>query len=80
MIDGVQSGIGVGDKVDSDFRDQKIVHGLYQLLNSMATLDGECQLIVVDNHPPQYMKDNVIVYYSGNANVFPYGFIDDETG
>jgi hypothetical protein len=79
MIDSVQSGIGLGDNVDSDFRDQRIVQGLYQLLHEMATLDSGCQLIVVDNHPPPYMKNDVIVYYSGKANVPPYGFIDDAT-
>jgi hypothetical protein len=46
----------------------------------MANLNDECQMIAVDNHPPPYVKDNVIVYYSGKAEVPPYGFIDDESG
>jgi hypothetical protein len=80
MIDSVQSGIGLGNNVASDFRDQAIVDGLYKLLQEMATLDNRCQIIVVDNHPPQNMAKDVIVYYSGKKNIPPYGFIDDETG
>jgi DNA repair exonuclease SbcCD ATPase subunit len=81
MIDSVQSGIGVGDNIESDFRDQKIVQGLYQLLEESATIDRDCQLIVVDNHPPTNMKKHIRVYYSGKANTADkYGFIDDETG
>jgi hypothetical protein len=78
ILDGVQSGIGIGPHVDKEFQDQSIVDGLYSLLREVSELDDNCQLIVVDNHPPEYMKDNVRVYYSRNPLKPPYGFIDDE--
>ena len=41
-------------------------------------LDDDCQIIVVDSHPPEHMGENTVVYYSGKAERPPYGFIDDE--
>jgi hypothetical protein len=79
ILDGVQSGIGLGKRVDEEFRDMSIVDGVYTLLKRVSELDDECQLIVVDNHPPDYTKENVRVYYSGDPQRPPYGFIDDET-
>jgi hypothetical protein len=79
ILDGVQSGIGLGPRVDKEFQDESIVEGLYSLLKEVSELDDECQLIVVDNHPPEYMKKYVSVYYSRNPLKPPYGFIDDET-
>jgi hypothetical protein len=55
------------------------VEGLYSLLKEVSELDDECQLIVVDNHPPEYMKKYVSVYHSRDPLRPPYGFIDDET-
>lgn len=77
ILDGVQSGIGIGVSVDKEFQDEKIVEGLYRLLKEMSELDDNCQLIVVDNHPPNYMDDDVVVYYSRDPSKPPYGFIDD---
>lgn len=79
ILDGVQSGIGIGPRVEKEFQDASIVEGLYALLKEVSEMDDECQLIVVDNHPPEYMKDDVRVYYSRNPQKPPYGFIDDET-
>jgi rubrerythrin len=82
IIDSVQSGIGMGKQakqVETEFQDQKIVEGLYKLLKDVSELDDYCQLIIVDNHPPDYMEDNVIVRFSRDPNKPPYGFIDDET-
>ncbi len=80
MLDGVQSGIGLGSNVDNEFRDQSIVDGLYVLLKEISEFDDDCQIIIVDNHPPSYIKKpDVRVYFSGDAKRPPYGFIDDET-
>jgi hypothetical protein len=79
ILDSIQSGIGVGATQDQDFRDVGIVNGLYTLLKRVSELDPNCQLIVVDNHPPTAMHEYQIVYYSGNAKKPPYGFIDNET-
>jgi DNA repair exonuclease SbcCD ATPase subunit len=78
MLDGVQSGIGISPRADKEFRDESIVEGLYSLLREISKIDDECQLIVVDNHPPKYVEADVRVYYSGDALKPPYGFIDDE--
>jgi len=78
ILDGVQLGIGLGPRVEKEFQDENIVEGLYSLLREMSRLDDECQLIIVDNHPPMYVHDDVRVYYSRNPQKPPYGFIDDE--
>lgn len=77
MLDSVQSGIGIGATKDEEFRDQKIVEGLYRLLEKMSKLTNKCQVIVIDNHPPDNVRNNVVVYYSGNPSKPPYGFIED---
>ncbi|MCU0849720.1 MAG: hypothetical protein MUC80_00395 [Candidatus Thermoplasmatota archaeon] len=78
MLDGLQRGIGLGaSKRDMEFRDESIVKGIYDLLKELINLD-ESQFIVVDNHPPAFMEENIVVYYSGRADQPPYGFIDDE--
>ena len=82
IIDSVQSGIGMGKQIkqeDTEFQDEKIVEGLYLLLKSVSELQDYCQLIVVDNHPPDFMNEDVVVRYSRDPNKFPYGLIDDET-
>lgn len=79
MLDGVQRGIGVGAHTDDiEFRDESIVKGIYDLLKELVELDDDCQIIVVDSHPPEHMGENTVVYYSGKAERPPYGFIDDE--
>jgi uncharacterized protein YnzC (UPF0291/DUF896 family) len=76
MIDNIQSGIGIGATTDEEFRDQRIVEGLYMLLKRMSESE-KYQIIVVDNHPPDSEQDRVIVYFSGNPSKHPYGFIHD---
>jgi hypothetical protein len=80
ILDSVQSGIGVGPDVNEEFKDVSIVKGVYSVLLEVSLLDNQCQLIVVDNHPPEYVKDNVIVRYTRDPKRPPYGFIDDEIG
>jgi DNA repair ATPase RecN len=79
MLDGVQRGIGLSaHEKDKEFRDESIVDGIYALLKELVELD-DCQIIVVDGHPPEHMEDNIVVRYSGEADKPPFGFIDDET-
>jgi hypothetical protein len=66
----------IGPRVEKEFQGESIVEGLYALLKEVSEMDDECQLIVVDNHPPEYMRDDVRVYYSRNPQKPPYGFID----
>ena len=79
ILDGIQSGIGIGATKDEDFRDIGIVDGIYKLLKRISELDKYCELVVVDNHPPPSYENSTVVYYSGNPLKPPYGFIDDET-
>jgi hypothetical protein len=79
MLDNIQAGIGIGAERDRDFQDETIVDGIYTLLKELSDPINGGQLIVVDNHPPNYMKKDVIVYYSRDPKRPPYGFIDDET-
>ena len=79
MLDGVQRGIGLrAHKENIEFRDESIVNGIYTLLKELGELDDDCQIIVVDGHPPEYVEDNIVVYYSGKPDKPPFGFIDDE--
>lgn len=81
ILDYIQSGIGMGPEVkEEDFKDAGIVKGLYTVLEEVAELDSDCQVIVVDNHPPQYAEKYVIVRYTRNPQKYPYGFIHDEVG
>jgi single-stranded DNA-specific DHH superfamily exonuclease len=63
---------------EEDFQDVGIIKGLYTVLEEVAELDSECQVIVVDNHPPQYADKYVIVRYTRDPEKYPYGFISDE--
>jgi DNA repair ATPase RecN len=79
ILDNVQRGIGIGARDENiEFRDESIVKGIYTLLKKLVDLNDNCQIIVVDNHPPSYMSNNIVVYYSGKTENPPYGFIDDE--
>lgn len=77
MYDSVQAGIGMG-KITEEFRDEAIINGIYQLLISMSKLSDNCQLIIVDNHPPEPASEYIRVRYSGDRNNGVYGFIDNE--
>ncbi len=79
MLDYIQAGIGIGPEIKEEFQDVAIVKGLYDVLLDVSQLDSECQVIAIDNHPPDYAKDYVIVRYTRDPKKYPYGFIDDET-
>ena len=77
MYDSIQSGIGIG-KISEEFRDENIIRGIYQLLTYIANLDNNCQLIIIDNHPPMDAYQYVRVRYTGDPKNEPYGLIDNE--
>jgi hypothetical protein len=41
---------------------------------------SEAQIILVDNEPTARAADNVVVEYSADPDIPPYGVIDDEDG
>jgi hypothetical protein len=45
--------------------------------NSVAGAGEGAQLVVVDNSPPDSVADDVIVRYTRDPNVPPYGLIDN---
>jgi len=47
------------------------------VLNWLATDGIGAQLIVIDNSPPDLAKEHVVVHYTRNAAIPPYGLITD---
>lgn len=84
MIDSPQKNIGThrsSGAIDEEYRDDTIVHGVYEVLVELAQCRGEPrQMIVVDNAPPGFVGQYVIVRYTGRVGHPPYGFIEDEEG
>lgn len=58
----------------------RIVDRIYAHLSSWLGNHPEAQIIVVDNEPPARAAANVVVEYSANPEIPPYGLIDDEDG
>ena len=80
MVDSPQKNIGVRAKTNEpDFRDTRIVHGLYAHIISKAQEFGPAaQWLIVDNEPPAIAGEYVVVRFTGDKNKPPYGLIDDE--
>ncbi|KXF53112.1 DNA recombination protein RecN [Rhodococcus sp. SC4] len=79
MIDSPQKNLGQGKDRDVEFADSIAVDGVYKHLN--AWLDGPgagAQILIVDNAPPAMAGDDVVIRFSGRADVPPYGLISDE--
>jgi hypothetical protein len=80
MIDSPQKNIGLRAQTNEpDFRDTRIVDGLYGHIMRKATEFGPAaQWLVVDNEPPAIADNYVVVRFTGDKNKPPYGLIDDE--
>jgi hypothetical protein len=82
MIDSPQKNLKPRDGVaDPEIEDpNSITDAVYlHLLTWAAGAGKDSQLIVVDNAPPIRAEAAVVVRYTANAAVPPYGLIDDET-
>jgi hypothetical protein len=66
---------------DEDFQNESIAGAVYaHLLEWSASEVGQLtQIIVVDNVPQASAEPDVVVRYSGRADLPPYGLIDDAT-
>jgi hypothetical protein len=82
MIDSPQKNLvpATGTPGD-DYQAPAIARGVYEHLIAWATSTAAVgtQLIVVDNEPPASVDDFVVVRYTGDPDVPPYGLIDDAT-
>ncbi|WP_431836032.1 hypothetical protein [Cellulomonas sp. Y8] len=81
VIDSPQKNLGHGVlETDPDFADTRLVENFYR--HVLRWLDGAgqgAQLVVIDNSPPDLVRDHVVVRYTRNATQPPYGLITDAT-
>ncbi|WP_157172798.1 DNA recombination protein RecN [Nocardia exalbida] len=79
IIDSPQKNLGHGAHPDEpDFADTRLVENFYRHVKDWLSGPGAgAQLVVVDNSPPDLVAEDVVVRYSRNHAVPPYGLIDD---
>ncbi|WP_431813073.1 hypothetical protein [Kocuria sp. cx-455] len=80
MIDTPQKNLG-GIADDAEFADIHLVERLYDHIQNWLEQAGQgAQIIVVDNTPPTAVEDQVVVRYTRDPAMKPFGLIDNETG
>jgi hypothetical protein len=80
MIDSPQKNLGYRAVAagDSDFGDFSLVSNFYGHVKEWLAGPGSgAQLIVVDNTPPESMAEDVVIRFTRDPNVPPYGLIVD---
>lgn len=79
VIDSPQKNLGhAADQGDPDFADTRLVENFYAHVRDWLSTDGVgAQLIVIDNSPPESVADSVVVHYTRDPEVPPYGLITD---
>jgi hypothetical protein len=80
IIDSPQKNLSPDAVGDEEFLDPQIVERMWAHIATWCDAHPQAQLIVVDNTPPPLVENRVIVRYSRDANVPPYGLISDEIG
>lgn len=81
VIDSPQKNLGHDSKDDADFADTTLVENFYRHVKTWLAGDGAgAQLIVVDNSPPEIVADDVVIRFTRNSSVPPYGLIPEATG
>ena len=80
LIDGPQKNIGLRASADDpEYRDTKIVDGLYShIIEKASEYQNDSQWIIVDNEPPEIAEKFIVVRFTRNRDIPPYGLIDDE--
>ena len=82
MIDSPQKNLvpASGQHAD-DYQAPAIARGVYEHLMRWAGTEAGrgSQILLVDNEPPDFVSDHVVVRYTGDKDVPPYGLIDDAT-
>jgi len=81
MLDSPQKDIGIRPSDNEDeYRDTRIIEKLYEhIIQKSNDYGNKSQIIIVDNEPPLFAQEYVIVKYSRNKDLPPYGLIDDDT-
>jgi AAA domain len=79
MIDSPQKNLGqAAHQDDPDFADTRLVENFYLHVRRWLAGEGSgAQLVVVDNSPPEIVSNDVVVRYTRNRDVPPYGLIDN---
>lgn len=80
MIDSPEKNLAPDKVGDTDFLDPKIVERMWTHMSRWCENHPQAQLVVVENTPPAFVDDRVIVRFSRDPAVPPYGLISDETG
>ncbi len=80
VIDSPQKNLSPDAVGDTDFLDPKIVESMWSHMARWCKNHPQAQLIVVDNTPPALVSDHVVVRFSRDPSLPPYGLISDETG
>jgi hypothetical protein len=79
IIDSPQKNLGhnsTGD--DEEFADAQLVERFYTHVKTWLATDGMgAQAIIVDNSPPLSVMNDVVVNFTRNPNMPPYGLIHD---
>ncbi|MDK1329124.1 hypothetical protein [Arthrobacter sp. zg-Y1143] len=80
LIDTPQKNLG-GAADDAEFADIHLIERVYaHLVEWLSSAGAGAQVIVVDNTPPNNVEEHVVVRYTRNPEVEPFGLIDNETG
>jgi hypothetical protein len=80
MIDTPQKNLG-GLADDAEFADIHLIERLYSHVETWLADAGQgAQIIVVDNTPPAAVEPHIVVRYTRDPAVEPFGLIDNETG
>lgn len=82
LLDSPLTAVGHdGSRADSDFIDDELVEGLFELLGKInAQASNSVQVLVIDNRPPASAVDLVRVEFTRRANIGRFGLIGDEVG
>lgn len=77
VLDSPQKNLGHGaDASDPDFADTRLVTNFYEHARRwLAGAGAGAQLIVIDNTPPHSVREDVVVRYTRDPEVAPYGLI-----
>jgi len=80
MIDTPQKNLG-GLADDAEFADIHLVERVYAHIGAWLSEGGlGAQVLIVDNTPPQIADPNVVVRYTRDPHLPPFGLIDNEIG
>jgi hypothetical protein len=80
MIDTPQKNLG-GAADEAEFADIRLVERFYRHVDNWLSSTGlGAQVIFVDNTPPELAVERIVVRYTRDPAVPPFGLIDNETG